>query len=115
MNVLKKTFEELLLKYNMVYAETDMRAFCNPTRMNIIEKATKKLIKKIESKCEKCYKPGFGITDAKRGLKCSFCGSPTNSILSYIYKCQHCDFEKEEIYPNKKTKEDSMYCDFCNP
>jgi hypothetical protein len=59
--------------------------------------------------------PGFGITDAKKGLECSLCGSPTNSTLSYIYICRHCEFTKEEMYPNKKTTEDPMYCDYCNP
>ena len=43
------------------------------------------------------------------------CGSPTNSILSYIYICGHCKFKKEEMFPNKKTTEDPGYCDYCNP
>ncbi|MFT4735525.1 MAG: putative SprT family Zn-dependent metalloprotease, partial [Arcticibacterium sp.] len=43
------------------------------------------------------------------------CGSPTNSVLSYLYVCQHCDNKKEERYPHKKTKEEPMYCDYCNP
>ncbi|MFT6112190.1 MAG: hypothetical protein ACJAXV_000977, partial [Bacteroidia bacterium] len=41
--------------------------------------------------------------------------SPTNSILSFMYSCQNCDFEKEEMYPHKKRTEEPMYCDFCNP
>ncbi len=112
---LKKTFEHLYLKYNTVYVETDMRAMFNPTRMSVIEKATQKLVQKIKSACPQCQMPGFGITDAKKGLECSLCGSLTNSTLSYIYICQHCQYTKEEMYPNKKTKEDPMYCDFCNP
>ena len=112
---LKKSFEQLHSKYNSVYAETDMRAMYNPTRMDVIEKATEKLVEKIKSACPQCQMPGFGITDAKKGLECSLCGSPTNSTLSYIYVCQHCQFVKEEMYPNKKTSEDPMYCDYCNP
>jgi hypothetical protein len=112
---LEKTFEYLYLKYNSVYAETDMRAMYNPTRMNVIEKATKKLVQKIKSDCPNCQMPGFGITDAKKGLECELCGSPTNSTLSYIYICQHCQFTKEEMHPNKKTNEDPMYCNYCNP
>jgi hypothetical protein len=112
---LERTFEYLYSKYNSVYAETDMRAMYNPTRMNVIEKATQKLVQKIKSACPQCQMPGFGITDAKIGLECSLCGSPTNSTLSYIYTCQHCKFTKEEIYPNNKTTEDPMYCDYCNP
>ena len=113
--ILKKSFEQLYAKYNYVYAETDMRAMHNPTRMNVIEQATQKLVQKIKSTCPECQIPGFGITDAKNGLVCSLCGSPTNSTLSYIYVCQHCKFTKEEMYPNKKTTEDPTYCDYCNP
>jgi hypothetical protein len=115
METLKKIFEQLHSKYNSVYVETDMRALYNPTRMNVIEKATEKLVQKIKSTCPQCQMPGFGITDAKKGLECSLCGSPTNSTLSSIYICQHCEFTKEELYPNKKTTEDPMYCDYCNP
>ena len=113
--ILKKLFVQLFSKYNSVYAETDMRAMYNPTRMNVIEKAAEKLVQKIKSTCPHCQMPGFGITDAKKGLECSLCGSPTNSTLSYIYVCQHCQFTKEEMYPNKKTTEDPTFCDFCNP
>ncbi|AEI51392.1 DUF6671 family protein [Runella slithyformis] len=112
---LKKTFELLYSKYNSVYAETDMRAMYNPTRMNVIEKATERLVQKIKSTCPQCQMPGFGITEAKKGLECSLCGLPTNSTLSYIYICRHCGCTKEEMYPNNKTTEDPMYCDYCNP
>jgi hypothetical protein len=113
--ILQKSFDYFFSKYNSVYAETDMRALYNPTRMSVIEQATQKLAQKIKSTCPQCQTPGFGITDAKKGLECSSCGSPTNSILSYIYVCQKCKFTKEEIYPNKKTNEDPTYCDYCNP
>jgi len=113
--ILVKSFEELSSKYNSVYAETDMRAMYNPTRMNVIREATIKLVQKIKSICPQCQMPGFGITDAKKGLECSLCGSPTNSILSYIYVCGHCQFTKEDMFPNKKTTEDPSYCDYCNP
>ena len=113
--ILKKSFDHLYSKYNSVYAETDMRAMYNPTRMKVIEKAAEKLVQKIKSTCPQCKMPGFGITDAKKGLKCSLCGLPTNSILSYIYVCQHCKFAKEEMYPHNKTTEDPTYCDYCNP
>jgi len=114
-NHLKDAFTELFDKFKSVYAETDMRAMYNPSRMKVIEAATQKLITQINSLCPQCSKPGFGITDAKRGLKCGLCGSPTNSILNYIYVCQHCQYVKEEMYPQKKTTEDPMYCDYCNP
>ncbi|TGE15791.1 DUF6671 family protein [Hymenobacter elongatus] len=112
---LKYAFGILIQGSDSVYAETDMRALYNPSRMKVIETATHKLIEKLNSLCPQCSKPGFAITDAKRGLKCNSCGSPTNSILSYVYVCQHCQYTKEEVFPHKKTSEDPMYCDYCNP
>jgi hypothetical protein len=112
---LKESFHFMHEKFKTVYAETDMRAMNNPSRMNVIKNAAKKLVIKIDSCCPQCNIPGFGITAAKKGLACSLCGSPTNSTLSFIYSCQKCNFQKEEMYPHKKTTEEPMYCDFCNP
>jgi ribosomal protein S27AE len=83
--------------------------------MGVIKNATFKLVQKINSICPKCNMPGFGITDAKKGLACGLCGMPTNSILSYVYTCQNCQFTQQEMYPNKKMVEDPMYCNYCNP
>jgi hypothetical protein len=112
---LKKAFHSLYKKFNEVYVETDMRAMYNPSRMTVIENATKKLVAKVHSCCPQCNIPGFGVTDAKKGLECSLCGSATNSTLSYMYICQHCQHTKEVMYPHKKTSEDPMYCNYCNP
>jgi len=114
-NQLKEAFKKLNGESNSVYVETDMRAMYNPSRMNVIEAATKKLVDKINSLCPQCNMPGFGITEVKKGLICSLCSAPTNSTLSYIYVCKHCEFSKEEMYPNKKITEEPMYCDNCNP
>lgn len=108
-------FHQLLADNGSAYVETDMRAMYNPTRMIAIEKATQKLIDKIKSCCPLCNTPGFGITEAKPGLPCSICGSPTQSTLSFIYSCMKCLFNKEEMYPGKKLMEEPMYCDYCNP
>ncbi len=112
---LKTTYYHFLEKYGAAFVETDMRAMYNPSRMKVIEKATQKLIAKINSCCPQCHTPGFGITDRKEGLPCSLCGFKTRSTLSYIYTCQKCSYTKEEMYPNNKKVEDPMYCDICNP
>jgi hypothetical protein len=114
-NQLVEAFKKLLDKSSSIFAETDMRAMYNPSRMTVIENATKKLVDKVNSCCPQCTIPGFGVTDLRKGLECGLCGSPTNSTLSLIYICQKCNFTKEEMYPNKKTTEDPMYCDYCNP
>lgn len=114
-DVLKKSFQNLIEKYGQAYVMTDMRAMFNPTRMEVIEKAAIKLIKKIKSLCPLCDTPGFGIREARAGLPCSLCGCETRSTLTHIFQCKKCDFIKEKKYPNNKTEEDPMYCDVCNP
>lgn len=108
-------FDQLMANSSSVHVETDMRAFCNPTRMKVIEKAAHKLVEKIKSVCPSCSTPGFSITDHLEGLPCSWCGSPTRSTLSHVYSCAKCSFTREEKYPNGKKEEDPMYCDRCNP
>lgn len=112
---LSKVFIKLMNDFGTAFVETDMRAMYNPTRMKIIESATQKLIKKINTLCPVCNMPGFGITDAKEGLPCEICNFPTRSTLSYLYACQKCNYTKEEKYPKGKKIEDPMYCDYCNP
>jgi hypothetical protein len=112
---LKNQFESLKSKYGKAYVETDMRAMYNPTRMQVIDQLAKKLVDKINSKCPECEMPGFTVSEVVKGLKCSLCGQPTNSTLSFIYSCKHCEYKKEQLYPHQKTTEDPMYCDFCNP
>lgn len=110
-----KGFEKLHSEYGSVYAETDMRALYNPTRMKVIEKATEKLIAKIKNGCPQCNKPGFDIGEVKPGLPCEMCGSPTRSTLSVVYQCKSCQHQEEEKYPRGIRFEDPMYCDYCNP
>lgn len=112
---LKSAFEESMTRYKEAFVETDMRAMVNPMRMDAIAKATEALIKKIDATCPKCNMPGFDVTERRAGLPCSSCSMPTRSTLMHIYRCQHCNFEKIEKFPNGKEQEDPMYCDFCNP
>jgi len=102
-------------KYGRAFIETDMRAMNNPTRMSVIKKATEQLIQKINSACAQCGAPGFDISTINRGLPCDWCGAPTNGILSYLYQCKKCGYQKEEMYPHNKTKADPGSCNFCNP
>jgi hypothetical protein len=112
---LNNTFKHFISTYGTAFVETDMRAMYNPTRMKVIEKATKKLADKLNSFCPNCNTPGFGFTDAKAGLPCMLCNFPTHSTLSYIYSCQKCAYTNEKKYPNGKHYEDPMFCDICNP
>jgi Zn finger protein HypA/HybF involved in hydrogenase expression len=60
-------------------------------------------------------KKTFDIKEFKEGLPCEWCNRPTKSILSLLYHCNKCGFEKEEWFPKNKEKEDPQYCDYCNP
>ena len=113
--ILVSTFDQQIQLNHTLTVETDMRAFCNPTRMELIQKTVNKLIEKILSVCPICYTPGFGITDRREGLPCSSCGFPTRSTLAHISNCQKCGHSTEVIYPFGKINEDPMYCDNCNP
>lgn len=112
---LEDSFQFLMSTHGSVYAETDMRAMYNPTRMGVIKIAAQKLLDTIKSKCPSCETPGFCVTDAKQGLPCSWCSAPTRSTLSFIYSCKKCSFSSEKMYPHKKTTEEPGFCDSCNP
>ena len=113
--VLKASYHALNNAYGEVWAETDMRAMYNPTRMNVIAGLAQKLAANIMSCCPNCHMPGFNMTEAKTGLPCEYCHSPTRSTLSHIYACKHCAHREEKMYPHGKKFCDPMYCDLCNP
>jgi hypothetical protein len=112
---LEDSFQNLMSIYGSVYAETDMRALYNPTRMNVIKMATQKLLETITTACPSCKTPGFSITDVKQGLPCSWCSAPTRSTLSFVYSCKKCSFSSEKMHPHQKTTEEPGFCDSCNP
>jgi predicted Zn-ribbon and HTH transcriptional regulator len=115
LNHLEEVFLSMQSKYGSVFIETDMRAMMNPTRMEVIGLATQRLIEKISSRCPECEIPGFSITETKSGLPCGLCGFPTQSTLYHVLTCANCEFTRREMFPNKKEKEEPMYCDNCNP
>ncbi len=109
---LRNAFDQL---GGTAWAETDMRAMHNPTRMKAIAAAAGKLIEKILSLCPVCHEPGFAATDAIEGLPCELCRRPTRGTLFLIYTCTCCGHREERIPPGRKPYQDAMYCDYCNP
>jgi hypothetical protein len=97
-----------------VHIETDMRAMYNPTRMKNIEKATRNLLKKINTFCPSCGTPGFEITQRIKGLPCASCHTPTLLTRAVKYQCQKCGFSQEELFPDGKYA-DPGQCMYCNP
>jgi hypothetical protein len=108
-------FHDMMNKHGKVYAETDMRAMHNPSRMNVIGETTIKLAEKLKSYCPQCQCPGFSVTGVVPGLPCELCNFPTRSTLSLVSCCQRCGFKSEQMYPHGKLTEDPMHCDLCNP
>jgi hypothetical protein len=112
---LKLSYDSLTEHSKEIWAETDMRAHRNPTRMQIIEQATQKLIKKVASLCPNCQTPGYDVREVVKGLPCKWCKSPTSSTLALRYACQKCSHTTLEEYPNGKHYESPEFCSNCNP
>lgn len=98
-----------------IQIETDMRAMYNPTRMRVIEQATRDLVRKLQQACPVCDRPGFDIVDRRPGLPCALCHSPTELIRSVIYRCQACNTQQEVLFPNGAETADPAQCSYCNP
>jgi hypothetical protein len=111
---LQKAFNQIIASHGSVWAETDMRAHLNPTRMSVIEKAAQKLISNLQSECPNCRRPGFITKKYVAGLPCSDCGCPTPSIKSELKICEGCGYELMN-YPKNKLTADPMHCQVCNP
>lgn len=114
-NRLNQAIQEAVKRFGTYTLETDMRAMNNPTRMSVIQELTGKLVEKMRSCCPSCQRPGFSPTDVIRGLVCSCCSLPTKSVKSVIYSCEGCHYTSCIDFPDSKTTEDPMFCDFCNP
>lgn len=99
--------------HGLVSVENDLRAFCNPTRQAMIQRASMDLLKKLQSACPRCAMPGFAITSHQPGLRCRDCHQPTRLAREYIWHCaachhRHCD-------PAHDHFADPARCDACNP
>jgi len=105
----------LLKEKGNCYIETDMRAMFNPTRQQHLAKLAQILADKLNSICPVCGWYGFSVTSVERGLPCSWCGMPTNSVLNEIYSCKRCEWQQNNKYPKGIQQEDPQYCNQCNP
>jgi hypothetical protein len=115
MEELYHQFKQCQEMHDTVYAETDMRAMRNPTRMKVIEQVCHKLLEKLNCPCPNCHSPGFDVVEQLPGLPCSSCQMPTASILVERFACQSCQYSVDKNRRDGRTYEDPMYCSFCNP
>jgi hypothetical protein len=101
-------------KNGKVFAENDLRAFCNPTRQQMIAQATEDLAQKLLSSCPQCQSPGYWKTKAQPGLPCKSCGLPTELPVCEIWTCKHCQYESHQPVSSINYA-DPQQCSLCNP
>jgi hypothetical protein len=115
-DALMKAFHLALAKSSngTVFAENDLRAFCNPTRQKMIVKATLDLVQKLLSACPSCAAPGYWLTQQIPGLPCLACGNLTRLPKAEKWGCKKCGHEEQRALSTQPWA-DPARCDFCNP
>jgi hypothetical protein len=97
-----------------VFAENDLRAHMNPTRLGVIAAAGLDLAQRLRCACPRCASPGFGVAARRPGLPCRDCGTPTSSWRAERWSCVACDFSEERaVTPGASA--DPGTCPQCNP
>lgn len=97
-----------------VFAETDFRAYANPSRMRHIEQATGDLLARLQSACLACDTPGYGVTERQVGLPCAACGLPTTTYRSEVWTCARCQHREVRARTDCIAAE-PRHCSQCNP
>lgn len=96
-----------------VHVENDLRAFCNPTRQQLIHAAAQDLARKLASACPRCRAPGFAVSRHHPGLPCLSCGQPTRLPRALVWSCTACGHAQEQAVASDGA--DPTRCDHCNP
>jgi hypothetical protein len=115
--VLKRSFESAICssRDGLVWAETDMRAQFNPSRMAVIGELADRMARRLATACPSCNAPGWGIITTETGLVCEECGQPTDMILHEIHGCVLCSHRETLPRSDGLQIAPQMYCQFCNP
>ena len=98
----------------LVFLEVDVRAYANPTRLEIIRLAADDLVKKLRSLCPECEAPGFWIVEHIAGLPCEECGTPTQESRADVLGCVKCQHRITRERTDRLTA-DPGRCPYCNP
>ncbi|HRK38956.1 MAG TPA: hypothetical protein PK347_11255 [Burkholderiaceae bacterium] len=98
----------------VVFVESDLRAFANPTRQGLIVAAAENLVAKLASLCPVCQCPGYAPVSPLRGLPCRQCGTPTRGLLGERWRCDGCGHEADVLQTRVRWA-DPAQCDRCNP
>lgn len=112
---LSSKFYELKKVSNFIQVETDMRAYVNPTRMNMISELASNLALRLKSECPACSLPGWGRVSYEYGLACEACNEETNLIKSEVWGCVKCSYKQIIGREDGLHFANPKYCNFCNP
>lgn len=97
-----------------VRLETDMRAFRNPTRMQVIAMLAERLAKRLATTCPACDSPGWGRVRVEYGLPCRWCGDPTEFVKAEIEGCVKCDHVARISRSGGLRESEPENCSKCN-
>lgn len=111
---LEQAAKSLWASHGSVWAETDMRAHLNPTRMEVLAKAGAKMIDRLQASCPNCLLPGFAGGTLVAGLPCAWCQRPTRLPLYENTLCNFCSHSEKHMHPHGSVA-DPSHCDYCNP
>lgn len=113
---LRQTFEACrdMAANGQVFAETDLRAFANPTRMERIGQAAADLVQRLQTCCPACDAPGFSVSERVPGLPCAACARPTTSHRSEVWTCPRCRHQVTVPRTDRRFA-DPEHCNHCNP
>ena len=99
----------------MAWLETDMRAYCNPTRMASIRRLAFQLVRRINTSCPACTAPRWGLVRTIGGLPCSSCGSATELLAFEEFGCIRCTYTEQRPRQDLLLAADPGHCPYCNP
>ena len=96
-----------------VKIEPDLRAHFNPGRSKVISELARKLAGRLATPCPVCRVPGYGRLEARRGLRCEDCSSPTTLVGADVFGCVACEYRCLVVRDVRAAS--SQYCSRCNP
>ena len=100
---------------NTVMAMSDMRAHHNPTRMKAIAECCELLAQRLATPCPRCCSGGFGLLEARPGLPCIECGTPTQRTRTEVHGCRFCGKTVSKSRSDGIAYADPSECPHCNP
>jgi hypothetical protein len=112
---LEEHAQALLTEHGSLWAEVDLRAHANPTRMQVIARAAREFADELATPCPVCGAAYFRVVEAVRGLPCAECLAPTRSTLGLRRACDPCGHTAASSRPDGRSQEDPTFCDACNP